>query len=636
MTVVQTMAGLESVAPTLYSLRPIGSVAMYNDRASSYAQLYIKQPNIRTVVDFLARNIAQLGLHVFQRISDTDRQRLTDHPLAQLITRPNPWTTTYRLIEALVADLGIYHRAYWLKAKTANGGFGLVRMPPQLVQVVGVLMPQYFVFQLQQGQRIDLDPSEVVHFRGYNPDSSVDGLSPLETLRRILAEEHAAGMYREGFWGNAARMSGIITRPATAPEWSSPARNRFRAEWEEMLSGEANSGKTAILEEGMSFSKTSFSSEESQYIEGRKLTREECARAYHIPPPMVGILDHATLSNITEQHLMLYNDTLGPWLNMIQADIELQLLPDFANSRDCYVEFNMAEKLRGSFEQQASSLSTAVGRPYMTANEARARLNLTSLGGDADQLVTPLNVLAGGQPSPQNPTGPNAPKAFKAATTTYDTTNLRERLRHVELWRAKLKAFFERQRSAIVAKIPKGRKVAASTLWDGARWDRELTDDLLAVSTDTAGKFATDLSDALGSDYDPDIMQAWLTKHAEFYAQGINGRTLERLKKALEADDPLDDVQTLFDDLGEGAAGRIATTGAGAAANFGSHDAAEHGGLKEKTWRVNSSNPRPAHARINGETVKMSEDFSVGGPWPCSPMLGADDNANCTCSVLFS
>lgn len=634
MTVIQTMAGLESVAPTLYSLRPIGSVAMYNDRASSYAQLYIKQPNIRTVVDFLARNIAQLGLHVFQRVSDTDRQRLTDHPLAQLLGRPNPWTTTYRLIEALVADLGIYHRAYWLKAKTSNGGFGLVRMPPQLVQVVGVLMPQYFVFQLQQGTRIDLDPREVVHFRGYNPDSSIDGLSPLETLRRILAEEHSAGMYREGFWANAARMSGIITRPPTAPEWSLPARNRFRAEWEEMLSGEANSGKTAILEEGMSFAKTSFSSEESQYIEGRKLTREECARAYHIPPPMVGILDHATFSNITEQHLMLYNDTLGPWLNMIQADIELQLLPDFANSRNCYVEFNMAEKLRGSFEQQATSLSAAVGRPYMTANEARARLNLTSLGGDADQLVTPLNVLAGGQASPRDSAPP--PKALKAAGDTYDTTQLRERLRHVEVWRAKLKAFFERQRAVIVGKLPKGRKVAASTLWDGARWDRELTDDLLALSTDTAGKFAGDLASALGTDYNPAIMKNWLTKHSELYASGINGRTLERLKRALDSDDPLDDVQTLFDDLGEGAAGRIASTGVTTTANFGAADAAEHSGLKEKTWRVNASNPRQSHARLNGDTVKIQDDFSNGMKWPGDPNGGADEVANCTCSVLFS
>jgi len=46
------------------------------------------------------------------------------------------------------------------------------------------------------------------------------------------------------------------------------------------------------------------------------------------------------------------------------------------------------------------SLQTAIGRPWMTANEGRARMNLTRMDGDADQLVTPLNVLVGGQASP--------------------------------------------------------------------------------------------------------------------------------------------------------------------------------------------------------------------------------------------
>jgi phage portal protein BeeE len=81
-------------------------------------------------VDFLARNVAQLGLHVFRRVSDTDRVRLTDHPLARLIARPNSWTTRYRLIEALMGDLGIYFNAYWMKIEKPQGGMALLRVPP--------------------------------------------------------------------------------------------------------------------------------------------------------------------------------------------------------------------------------------------------------------------------------------------------------------------------------------------------------------------------------------------------------------------------------------------------------------------------------------------------------------------------
>jgi len=394
-----------------------GYLQMYDQYNYDYATIYRTQPNVRTCVDFLARNIAQLGLHVFRRVSDTDRVRLTDHPLAQLLERPLPAdfkVTNYRLMESLMGDLGVYFNAYWLKVKagttedggrrTGNGAMGLLRIPPALVYVYGGLTPTRYQVTFG-GVLKEFSPNEIVHFRGYNAEDAVSGLSPLETLRRVLAEEHAAGDYREHFWQNAARQAGIIERPANAPEWSDTARNRFKAEFEALYSGGDNSGRTAILEEGMSWKPGTFNAQESEYLAGRKLTREECARAYHIPLPMVGILDNATFSNIREQHRNLYQDSLGPWLAMIEQDIELQLLQEFDDTEGVYVEFNIAEKMQGAFEEQTQALQSAVGRPWMTADEARARMNLPSLGGDAEALVTPLNVLVGGQASPRDSGG---------------------------------------------------------------------------------------------------------------------------------------------------------------------------------------------------------------------------------------
>src|SRR5205823_4349311 len=127
---------------------------------------------------------------------------------------------------------------------------------------------------------------------------------------------------------------------------------------------------------------------------------------YHIPLPMVGILDHATFSNMEQMHEMLYQDTFGPWLQELAEDIMLQLLPEFGDTDNVYVEFDIAAKLAGSFEEQAAVLQSATGAPYMLRNEARARLNLPELE-DGDQLVTPLNVTLGGQPSPVNPLPPS-------------------------------------------------------------------------------------------------------------------------------------------------------------------------------------------------------------------------------------
>jgi len=616
-----------------------GRLRLYGEHYYEYHQLYRLQPNVRTCVDFLARNVAQLGLHVFRRVSDTDRQRLRDHPLAKLLGKPNEWTTRYRLIEALMADLGIYFNAYWLKV-WENKKLYLIRVPPSIVRVKGGLAPKNYEINLDT-KTLKPSPEDLVHFRGYNPSSSLQGVSPLETLRRVLAEEDATARYREGYWTNAARMSGIIERPAEAADWSVAARDRFKAEFEALYSGEDNSGRTAILEEGMTWKQVSFSAKESEYLAGRKLTREECARAYHIPLPMVGILDNATFSNIKEQHKNLYQDCLGPWLKMTEGDIELQLLSDMEDSEGVYVEFNIAEKLAGSFEEQMTSLQTAVGRPWMTANEARARMNLPSLSGDADMLATPLNVLIGGQASPRDSAPPKAhdhdhEHDIKARPGEIDPTLPKLRERHIEKWTQMMRHTFERQRNAVMSKAPKKATiVSVDELWDAKRWNEELGADYYRLSRATSLVWAGYMAEELEFELDEIRMDGWLVERSRIASEEINSHTRGLLATALTAEIVREALAHVFEVALSQRAPEIATTAVLGSANFGTNEGAKQGGLRTKTWQVNSTNPRPEHAAMNGETVPIGDLFSNGMMWPGDPAGGADNNANCQCSVTF-
>lgn len=641
MAVIDTVGGLQITRQT-WTPGPVrSSLRFYDTFNYEYAELYRLQPNIRTCVDFLARNIAQLGLHHFRRVSDTDRVRLTDHPLARLLAMPLPPAykmTRYRLIEFLMADLGIYFNAYWLKVRRDGQVMALLRVPPPLVRVDGGLVATVYEITVG-GSKKEFSPEDVVHFRGYNPENSLVGMSPLETLRRILAEEHSAGLYRENFWQNAARQSGVIKRPLSAPFWSDNARERFVAEFEELYSGADNSGKTAVLEEGMEWQPMTFNAQESEYLAGRKLTREECARAYHIPLPMVGILDHATFSNIREQHKHLYQDSLGPWLAMIEQDIDLQLLPDMGDTERVYSEFNIAQKLAGDFEEQIKSFQSAVGRPFMTANEARSKLNMTSMGGDADELVTPLNVIVGGQASPRD----SAPKMLarehlaggrKAAFEGY-APELRER--HVGKWAETLAAHYQRQERAIVSRVPKGRKLDIGGVWyDAERWDRELGEDLLRLNLLTAAAWAERMAEQTGLAASEDGMMAWLTEHSRIQAENINRQTQTELTAALNEPDALDAVKKLFVAAITVWALRQARSGVTAASNFGSHEGARAAGLRMKTWRTHSGDSRDSHAAQNGMTIPIGDRFPNGQKWPGDPAGGADDNANCECTVEFS
>jgi HK97 family phage portal protein len=379
--------------------------------SGSYAVLYRAQPHVRTVVDFLAQQLGQLGIQVFRRLSDTDRVRVHNHPLARLLRTPNPGTTRAVWVSALVHDLGVFGNAYAVKVRRPNR-LELYRVTPATVQPLGDLVPRAFVWTLPDGTTFPLPASEVFHLRLYNPDDPVVGLSPLETLRKVLAEEAAANDFRTWFWANGAKLGGWIGRPKDAPKWTAEQREDFRQQWANFV-GPRNAGKTAVLEDGMEFTPITASARDSELVDARKLTREEVAAAYHVPPAMVGIVEAQGYGSLREQHKALYQDTLGPLVALLEGELERQLLPEFSDSDEgeVYVQFNISEKLQGSFEEEQQALSAATGSPYMSRNEARARLNLPRINDAAfDVPVTRLD-LAEGQAAALRPVEPAVPAA---------------------------------------------------------------------------------------------------------------------------------------------------------------------------------------------------------------------------------
>jgi len=457
--------------------------------AEQYAVMYATDPNLRIPIDFLAGNVAQLGLHVYRRVSDTDRERLTDHQLARWLAKPNPGTTTYRLIEALLGDLGVYKNAYWLKVRYEDDdgtpAIGLLRLPPEQMWTQGGLLPTAYIWRSSTtGQEISIAPSEIVAFGGYNPLDPLMGLSHMTTLDRVIREDAAASAHREYYWRNASRHEGVIERPKDAAKWTPTQKQSFREQWQQRFAGAAGSGLIAVLEEGMQFKPIAFSPKDSEFIQGGKLRREVTAAEYNVPQPSVGILDHATFSNIREQHKQLYQDSLGPTLEMVTQEIERQLLIECTDQTNVYVEFNIAAKLQGSFEEQATAINILVGRPIMTPNEARARLNLPSIKDDptADQIApqqggpaaTPGKPLdeVDKQPPGGTDDGSNEPADENAALVALAIETTRRRQR------------------AVVAKVAPGDR-SALFFAQIRRWNTELASDLAPlVGRDEARRIA--------------------------------------------------------------------------------------------------------------------------------------------------
>lgn len=617
-----------------------------------FGAIYERQPQVRTVVDFLARNIASLTLHVYERRSDTDRARLTHHPLATLLRRPLGFRKMhrYQLMARVVTDRAIFDEAFIVKLRDPHGNvIGLLSVPAPWVRPDGgswVEPAGYWVAGTEW-----VPSADMIHMHGYAVDSLWHGTSPLIALRGILQEEYEASRHRQQMWRNGARTSGFIQRPApqrSGQDWSEEARTRFQREFRDLYTGDgADAGGVPVLEDGMTYVPAGLDPRAAQYIEARKLTREEVAAAYHVPPPLVGILDHATFSNIREQHKQLYMDTLGPWLVDIDEAFEIQLLPELADPDTTYLEFDIKSKLNGSFEERAAGASAAVGAPWMTRNEQRALDNLPALPG-GDELITPLNVLEGGQANPRDSAPPpEPPKAtspgVKVRTVLVKAAPPEHAVEHTT---AELTRFFERQarslRSLLGAAKASGvlTKDSADVVnWD--RWESELALVLGTLNTDIAAQSARAALEEMGADpadYDPADTAEWLAANAQGQAEATTVTSREQVSEALDADDPAEALKHLFSIW---AASRAAELGARQAQHVAGYSSVKEarrvfGDSARKTWRTTARNSRATHARMNGQTVSIDARFSNGGRWPGDSVLPARESAKCKCELSIT
>lgn len=647
---------------------PDGAVDLMNvdfDRME-VADLWRSQPHLRTVVSFRARNVAQIGLHVFQRVSDTDRERDHSSPLARALASPDFEFTTYDTIFALIGDLDLHDRAYWMYLLDEDGSPRLRRLPPSWVSKVAKNPWETDYYMVSMGERQEkVSPEHIIEFSGYSP-SNPAGTSPtIDALKETLREQVESTKYRNQVWKRGGRVSSVLQRPKDAPAWTQEQAERFRADWYANYTGKGpGAGGTPILEDGMTLNRIDFSARDQQYVEASKLSLGTVASAFHINPTMVGQTEGANYSNVREFRRMLYVDSLGPTLKQIEDVVNQILMPRLGmDPQEYYAEFNIGQKLSGSFEEQAAVMQTMVGAPIMTRNEGRARFNLPAIGEMGDELITPLNVIEGGQASPtdsgsQNWTGQSSGELvihdpyraipMKSVPIVGKTEAQEIRLKRPEpttdeqdAFGEVFQEFFARQRRSVVSRI----FAKSESWWDDDRWNEELSELILTASTPVVWAAAGDALEAIGvsrDEFDMNRTTAFRRKVAERIASQVNDTTLEQIVEALggSSDDddetPQDAVGHVFD-VAEESRGQLAgVTAVATFAGFAVAEAARQTRPRaRKKWIVTSADPRASHAAMDGEEVPMGETFSNGLDFPGSYSGDVDEVANCRCEIAI-
>lgn len=356
-------------------------------------------------VRVISGTIAALPFLVYQRINNSGKERIMDHPVYKLLhDRPNAYMDAVTFMETRQAQVLTYGNGF-AEIQRDGGGRPIALWPllpdktERKIDDNGV--PYYQVGDLT-GKTVNLADYNVLHIKGLGFDGYT-GYNVVAHQKEAIGYGKAVKEYGSRFFGNSANPGGVLEHPNTL---SDAAKKYLEKTWIAKTGGLSNAHRIRILEEGMKWTATGVNPEQAQALEVQKYTVDDCSRIFNIPPHKLGSLERATFSNIEEQNLDFVAFTMYYWFRKWEQECNYKLfMPSEQNKLFC--ELLVDGLLRGKVQDRYNSYRSGRQWGWLSINDIRRMENMNPIGPEGDIYLEPLNMKPAGTPSPNDKPLPN-------------------------------------------------------------------------------------------------------------------------------------------------------------------------------------------------------------------------------------
>ena len=360
-------------------------------------------PAVYTAVRLIAGTVATLPLHVFRRTDTGGREiamRHWSYPL--LHDSPNEYHTSLTWRELLVAHILLwgnsYNRIEWMGNGTASALYPLMPWDVQVKLTNGG--SKYYHVRLPDGGE-DLPDDEVVHVPGISYDG-LTGMSVIEKMRDALGLAKSAENFGGSFFANGAKIGQVLEIPSRMNE---AAQKKLAESLTERFGTPDGAFKTLVLEDGAKMhGPLTMPLKDAQFLEIRKYQRAEIFGWYGVPPHLGGDTERSTSwgTGIEQQDIGYAKHTITPLCVRIEQELNRKL---FTRGAGMYCKHSLDALMRGDFKSRMEGLQIAVGRPWLSVNEARELEDWNTRGAEYNDIALPLNIGMGApKPAATDPT----------------------------------------------------------------------------------------------------------------------------------------------------------------------------------------------------------------------------------------
>jgi HK97 family phage portal protein len=347
-----------------------------------------------------------------------------------VLTKPNHYQTRIKFIEQWLTSKLLHGNTYVLKERDNRGlVVAMYILDPMITRPM--VTPQGEVFyqlgvdnlagiteeflvDLPAGRTV-VPASEIIHDTMVALYHPLAGISPLSACGIAAIQGLAIQNASTRFFAGGSHPGGLLTAPGTI---SDEVAKRIKDHWDNNYSG-VNSGKVAVLGDGLKFERMSVNAIDAQLIDQLKWSAEQICTAFHVPPFMVGVgVGPTSAYNNVEALTQSY---YGQCLQILIESIEALLDEGLALPVGYTTGFDLDDLLLMDTATKVKTFSDGLKGGIYTPNEARLEFDLPPVpGGDEvylQQQNFSLSALAkrdaGADPfgtsSPAPSAAPNSP-----------------------------------------------------------------------------------------------------------------------------------------------------------------------------------------------------------------------------------
>ena len=374
-------------------------------------------------ITLIASDVSKLRVKLVAKDADGIWSEVERPAYSPVLRKPNQYQTRIQFFENWLLSKLTKGNAYILKKRdNRNVVTGLYVLDPSRVRpMVADDGAVWYELQSDNLVRIQQDTvvvpaSEIIHDRFNCLFHPLVGLSPIYACGLAATQGLNIQNNSANFFGNASRPGGLLIAPGRIdPENAA----RLKEYWNSNFTGD-NSGKIAVLGDGLSYQGLTVTAEDAQLIDQLKWTAEVVCSAFHVPPYKIGVGDLPSYNNVQALNVEYYSQCLQKHIE----DIEAVLDEGLATGDKLGTEFDLDNLLRMDSVTQMQVLKESAG--ILSPNEMRAKLDRIKVeGGDSpmvQQQNYSLEALAKrdaqedpfGKPTPAQPANDNAAQLEQA------------------------------------------------------------------------------------------------------------------------------------------------------------------------------------------------------------------------------